>query len=255
MKSRGRSGRSGKARDSRGLGARLELAHDPGPSRARGPGHRRTRPGRPHRDRRAGQVSGPPGSGDPGGRTAAPLAGRNVSAAPVRDAIVAGLNDTSAPVASRPSKRPARSGFEAVPGLSGLAEDDLTRLAAIRALAALAEPGAAGVYLSAIEDRDPDVRQAGERGLATIRDAAALELASCWCSGRLSSNAAAILERALERFTPLGDWQTIGLSRAPPRDCSPRHQRSTSRGRSRAQAGGRSAGALEPLTGPRDAWR
>ncbi len=147
------------------------------------------------------------------------LAARDVRARPVRETIVAGLDDSSAAVRLAAIEAAGSLRIrEAVPGLSRLANDDLTRLAAIRSLAFLGDPRAAGVYLSAIEDRDPDVRQAGERGLATIRDAAALELDSCRRSGRLSSNAAAILERALERFAPLLDWQVIGpFPRTTPR--------------------------------------
>ncbi len=147
------------------------------------------------------------------------LAGRDVRAAPVRESIVAGLDDTSAAVRFAAIEVAGSLGIrEAVPGLSRLANDDLTRLAAIRALASLGDPRAAGVYLSAIEDRDPDVRQAAEQGLATIRDSAALELDLCRRSGRLSSNAAEILERALERFVPLLDWQIIGpFPRTTPR--------------------------------------
>jgi putative heme-binding domain-containing protein len=139
------------------------------------------------------------------------LAARHVRSARVREAIVVQLDDTSAAVRLAAIEAAGALRIrEAVPGLSRLASDDVSRLAAIRALAALADPRAAGVYLSAIEDRDPEVRQAGERGLATIRDAADDELASWRRSGRLSRNAAAILERALERFVPLREWQIIG---------------------------------------------
>ena len=62
------------------------------------------------------------------------------------------------------------------------------------------------------------MRQAGERGLALIRDAAADELASYRRSGGLSTNAVAILDRALERFVPVSDWQIIGpFPRTTPR--------------------------------------
>src|SRR5262249_9201057 len=99
---------------------------------------------------------------------------------------------------------------DALPGLSRLANDKASRLSAIRALTKLADPHAATIYLSAIEDRDPVVREAGERALVMIRDSAPAELASFRRSGALSRNAAAILERALHRFVPVSEWQIIG---------------------------------------------
>ncbi len=99
---------------------------------------------------------------------------------------------------------------EAIPRLIALADQDATRTEATLALAILPDPRALPIYLKALSDRNPDLRNAGETALLAIRDLVAGTLEVQARSGVLSPTAAEAVERILTRFTPILDWKVIG---------------------------------------------
>jgi putative heme-binding domain-containing protein len=100
----------------------------------------------------------------------------------------------------------------AVPRLVSIARDQDApdRIAAIGALCRLPEPAALQIYLTAIKDRDPAVRRAGETALMVIRDKVAAELAAAVRSKTYAGPAGLALERVVARFEPIGQWRVIG---------------------------------------------
>ena len=99
---------------------------------------------------------------------------------------------------------------DAIPRLIALAGEDPTRVEATLALADLPDPRGSAVYVSALADRDPAVRKAGERALMAIRDAAAVDLEALAKKGQLVGPSALAVERVLTRFEPLTNWRVIG---------------------------------------------
>ena len=99
---------------------------------------------------------------------------------------------------------------ETVPRLLELADEEVSRPAAIRALTILPDPRALPAYLKALGDRDPDVRRAGKSALLAVRDSASGELESRARSGQFAGPVALDVERVLARFVPLTDWRVVG---------------------------------------------
>src|SRR4029077_12560693 len=75
---------------------------------------------------------------------------------------------------------------EAVPRLLAAALNEATRGEATEALAALPDPQALPVYLSALNDRSPELRKAGESALLAIRDSVRPDLEATARKGKLS---------------------------------------------------------------------
>ncbi|MGO9915382.1 MAG: HEAT repeat domain-containing protein [Isosphaeraceae bacterium] len=129
----------------------------------------------------------------------------------VRQRIMDRLNDVS------PDVRLAGIGAvaalkvrESVPALLELAGDETYRAAATKALASMPDPRALSVYLDALDEHDPDVRQAGEEALRALRDSVGPELESRARSGQFTGPAALAVERILARFRPVTEWKLIG---------------------------------------------
>jgi putative heme-binding domain-containing protein len=99
---------------------------------------------------------------------------------------------------------------ESIPRLLAFASDETDRAAATRALAAMPDPRALAVYLDALDERDPEVRQAGEEALRALRDSVGAELESRARSGQFTGPAALAVERILARFRPVTEWKWIG---------------------------------------------
>jgi putative heme-binding domain-containing protein len=87
----------------------------------------------------------------------------------------------------------------AIPKLVSIAADagSPDRTSAIQALCGLPDSRAVPAYLAAIQDSNPQLRQAGESALLTIRDRANAELVSAARSGQYSGPAARALARVL----------------------------------------------------------
>ena len=99
---------------------------------------------------------------------------------------------------------------ESVPGLLELAGEETYRAAATKALASMPDPRALPVFLDALDEHDPDVRQAGEEALRALRDSVGPELESRIRSGQFTGPAALAVERILARFRPVTEWKLIG---------------------------------------------
>ena len=99
---------------------------------------------------------------------------------------------------------------ESIPCLLEFARDETFRAAATRALAGMPDPAALPVYLAALDEHDPDARQAGEEALRALRDKVGTELESHVRSGRCTAPAARAIERILARFRPVTEWKLIG---------------------------------------------
>ena len=99
---------------------------------------------------------------------------------------------------------------DAVPALMKLAGEDAYRTEATLGLCALRDPRAVGVYLAAIQDRNPDLRRAGEAALVAVGERAAPEIEKKAREGPLKGGAALAVERALTRFKPVEKWRVIG---------------------------------------------
>lgn len=129
----------------------------------------------------------------------------------VRTAILAKLDDPDPGVRraaiSAASKLNLR---DAVPRILAAALKEETRTEATLALAAMPDPQALPVYLSALLDRNPEVRQSGELALMAVRDTVSADLEKAARSGRFSGPSATALERVLTRFRPVPDWKVIG---------------------------------------------
>jgi putative heme-binding domain-containing protein len=129
----------------------------------------------------------------------------------IRRRILERLNDISRDVRLAAIGAVAALKFrESVPGLLELAGDEAYRAAATRALASMPDPRALPVYLAALGEHDPEVRQAGEEALRGLRDSVGPELESRVRSGELSGPAALAVERILARFRPVTEWKLIG---------------------------------------------
>jgi len=128
-------------------------------------------------------------------------------------ALLDRLSDQSASV--RGAAMMAAVGLQmraAVPRLLAIARDPSApdRTSAIAALCRLPDPAALPVYLASIKDRDPSLRQAGEKALVAIRDKVAGELAAAARDESFGGPAGLALERVLARFEPIRDWRVIG---------------------------------------------
>jgi putative membrane-bound dehydrogenase-like protein len=153
------------------------------------------------------------GHADPAVRASALLAltARKQVPEEVRESVLARLDDPDADV-----RRAAMQGAvslrlsEAVPRLLAAAHRDATRSEATLALAGLPDPRALPVYLSALSDRSPEVRRAGESALLAIRDDVAPDLEKAAQSGRYPGPAVEALEHILARFRPVTAWKVIG---------------------------------------------
>ena len=66
------------------------------------------------------------------------------------------------------------------------------------------------MYLDALDEHDPEVRQAGEEALRALRDSVGAELESRIRSGQFTGPAALAVERILARFQPVTEWKLIG---------------------------------------------
>ena len=99
---------------------------------------------------------------------------------------------------------------ESIPGLLAFAGDETYHAAATRALASMPDPRALPVYLDALDEHDPEVRQAGEEALRALRDSVGAELESRIRSGQFTGPAALAVERILARFQPVTEWKLIG---------------------------------------------
>ncbi len=101
---------------------------------------------------------------------------------------------------------------EAVPGLLALANKPKSpeHDSAIAALCRLPDSRALPIYLAAIEDRNPQVRRAGESALIAIRDRVPDQIAAVARSASLSSIAGLSLDRVLARLEPIRNWRVIG---------------------------------------------
>ncbi len=129
----------------------------------------------------------------------------------VAEKIVAHLDDPD--IEARKSAIAASAGLrlaDAVPKLNDLAHDPSYRTEATLALCALRDPRALPTYFEAIQDRNPDIRHAGEVALEGVRDRAGPELEAKARDGSLGGVAAEALERALTRFRPITEWKVIG---------------------------------------------
>ncbi|WP_422931191.1 HEAT repeat domain-containing protein [Singulisphaera sp. PoT] len=137
----------------------------------------------------------------------------------VKTAVADRLNDASPAVRSAAIEMTAQLKIqEAVPKLLAVANEEAFRTEATLALCTFADPQALPVYLAAIQDRNPALRQQGEKALLTIRDFVRPDLEKEATSQRLSGPAAVALERVLTRFRPLTDWRVVGpFARTTPR--------------------------------------
>ena len=99
---------------------------------------------------------------------------------------------------------------ESIPRLLEFAGDEAHRFAATKALASMPDPRALPVYLDALDEHDPEVRQAGEDALLALRDSVGAELEARVRSGQFTGPAALAIERILARFRPVTEWSLIG---------------------------------------------
>lgn len=129
----------------------------------------------------------------------------------VRQAVIDRLTDKSPEVRKTAIEMLARLNIrEAIPRILAVSNEDAYREAATIALATMPDPQALPLYLSAIQDRNPELRRAGETALLAIRDRVAGDLTKQLQSGKLNGPAALALERVLARFQPIADWRVIG---------------------------------------------
>ncbi|MBY0395721.1 MAG: HEAT repeat domain-containing protein, partial [Thermoleophilia bacterium] len=129
----------------------------------------------------------------------------------VQVAILARLDDAEAEVRrAAATVVVTRKLREAVPRLLAAAETPDRRDLAVRALIALPDPRAVGIYLGALGDRDAELRQGAQDALLAIRDQVGPRLEDEARSGRYGGPAAVALERVLTRFRPVTDWRVIG---------------------------------------------
>ncbi len=106
----------------------------------------------------------------------------------------------------------------AVPRLIAIANEESFRTEATLALCALADPQALPIYLSAIQDRNPELRRQGEQALLIVRDLVRPDLEKLARENKLTGPAELALERILTRFVPLTDWRVVGpFARTTPR--------------------------------------
>ena len=129
----------------------------------------------------------------------------------VKDLVLARLDD--------PDLNVRKSAFEAVvtvklreavPRLLTAALKEPTRNDAIFALTSMPDPTALPVYLSALSDRNADIRKAAESALIAIRDSIGPDLEKAAKSAHYEGPAALALERVLTRFAPITAWKVIG---------------------------------------------
>ena len=129
----------------------------------------------------------------------------------LRRSVLAKVDDPEPEVNRAAIKALAAIGSgEAVPRLLAAALKEATRSEAIQALAELRDPRALPVYLSALSDRSPEVRKAGESALMAIRESVQLDLEKAARTGQFDGPAADALERVLTRYTPIMGWKVIG---------------------------------------------
>jgi putative heme-binding domain-containing protein len=150
---------------------------------------------------------------DPQVRAAA-LVGLNTKRAvpgEVKQAVAARLDDKS------PEVRKAAIAMagtlkirDAIPKLLAVANEEALRTDATLALTAMPSAQALPLYLAAIQDHSPDLRQRAETALLAIRNDVRADLEKAARSGRIHGPALLAVERILTRFAPLTDWQVIG---------------------------------------------
>ena len=100
----------------------------------------------------------------------------------------------------------------AVPRLLELARrpDSPDYSPAVEALCSLRDQRALAVYLTALDDTNPRLRNLAEAALLAIRDKVRGDLVAASKSGRPGPAAALSLDRILARFTPIATWRVIG---------------------------------------------
>ena len=129
----------------------------------------------------------------------------------VHERIVARLDDPDAEVRDAAIDAVARLRVAgAVPRLIALARSPDTRTEATIALAAIPDPRALDVYLAALDDRNADVRRAGQGALLRIRPAVSAELTRRARAGEFAGAPALAVERILADFRPVVAWRVIG---------------------------------------------
>jgi len=138
-------------------------------------------------------------------------ASKNALPAEVSQAVLAKLDDPQPEVKKAAIQAVAAIGLrDAVPRLLAAALNESTRVEATQALAELGDARALPVYLSALSDRSPEVRKAGERALMEIRSAVGPDLEVAARTGKFDGPAADALERVLTRYARVSDWKVIG---------------------------------------------
>ncbi|WP_406700748.1 HEAT repeat domain-containing protein [Singulisphaera sp. Ch08] len=129
----------------------------------------------------------------------------------VRQAVIDRLTDKSPEVRKTAIEVLARLNIrEAIPRLLAMANENQVSDEATMALAVMPDPQALPIYLAAIQNRNPELRRAGETALLAIRDRVAGDLTKSLQSGKLNGPATMSLERVLARFQPIADWRVIG---------------------------------------------
>ena len=107
---------------------------------------------------------------------------------------------------------------DAVGPLLAMALNEEKRPDAVRALAAMPDHRALPVYLAALRDKSPEVRESAERALSALRAVAESDLHAAARSGKYEGPAALALERVVTSYRPLTDWRVIGpFARTTPR--------------------------------------
>jgi putative heme-binding domain-containing protein len=133
--------------------------------------------------------------------------------AEVQQAVLDRLDDQAGEVRRAAMLAVAPLQFRAaIPRLLAVAHDALSpdRVLAIEVLCGLPDVRAVPVYLTAIQDRNPGLRRAGESALLAIRDEASNEIDQAARSGSISGPAALSLDRVRARFEPIQKWMVIG---------------------------------------------
>jgi putative heme-binding domain-containing protein len=99
---------------------------------------------------------------------------------------------------------------DAVPAMIAAAADDQVRFEAIQALAAVPDARALPLYLDALVDRSPALREASRGALARLRGQIADEIVRRHQDNALSPEAMAELQIVMSPLEPIRAWQVIG---------------------------------------------
>ena len=117
---------------------------------------------------------------------------------------------------SLPIRRAALGGFErmrladAAPKLLPLVEDSSTRDDAIRALAAAPDRRALRAYLTGLDSRSKDVRDAAHTALGAVRDDVRADVEDLCVRARLTEGQLAALQMIYSEPQPILDWRLFG---------------------------------------------